>query len=157
MANNNTYSQLYIQCVFAPKYRAALLDPSWDERLRMYISGIVRNNEHKMIAINNMPDHLHLFVGLNPKQSISEMMKLIKGDSSEWINREKLTTRKFYWQDGFGAFSYGKSQVDNVVKYIENQQEHHTKISFLDEYRKMLEKFEIEYDERYIFKLPEEG
>lgn len=85
------------------------------------------------------------------------MMKLIKGDSSEWINREKLTTRKFYWQDGFGAFSYGKSQVDNVVKYIENQQEHHTKISFLDEYRKMLEKFEIEYDERYIFKLPEEG
>jgi putative transposase len=110
-----------------------------------------------MIAINNMPDHLHLFVGLNPKQSISEIMGLVKGDSSEWVNKEKLTTRKFHWQDGYGAFSYGKSQVDAVVKYIANQQEHHRKITFLDEYRNLLKKFEVEYDERYIFKLPEEG
>ena len=153
----NTYTQLYIQCVFASKYRAATLHPQWDERLRMYISAIVRNNGHKMIAINNVPDHIHLFIGLNPKQSISEIIQLIKGDSSEWINKEKLTTRKFHWQEGYGAFSYGKSQVDDVVKYIEKQQEHHKKEAFLDEYKNMLEKFEVEYDERYIFKLPEEG
>lgn len=153
----NSYTQLYVQCVFAPKYRAALLQPQWEERLRMYISGIVRNNEHKMIAINNMPDHLHLFVGLNPKQSVSEMMRLIKGDSSEWINKERLTIRKFQWQEGFGAFSYSKSQVSDVVEYIAKQQEHHSKFSFLHEYRTMLERFEIEFDERYIFKLPEEG
>lgn len=153
----NTYSQLYIQCIFAPKYRAALLQPSWDERLRKYISTIANTNGHKMIAINNMPDHLHLFVGLNPNQSISEMMRIIKGDSSEWINNEKLTTRKFQWQEGYGAFSYSRSQLDVVAKYVMNQQEHHKKTSFLDEYKNMLEKFEIEYDERYIFKLPEEG
>jgi putative transposase len=153
---SDTYTQLYIQIVFAPKYRQALLKPEWEERLRMYISAIVRNNGHKLIAINNMADHLHLLVGLNPKQSISDMMRLIKGDSSEWINKERLTTRKFQWQEGYGAFSYSKSQIDAVVKYIENQQEHHKKITFLDEYKNMLEKFEVEYKESYIFKLPEE-
>ncbi len=152
----DTYSQLYIQLVFAPKYRQALLNKEWDERLRMYVSGIVRNNGHKMITINNMPDHVHLFVGLNPKQSISEMMRYVKGDSSEWINKEKLTRTKFQWQDGYGAFSYSKSHVDAVVKYINNQEEHHKRITFLDEYKSMLEKFEIEYDLRNIFKLPEE-
>ena len=153
----NTYSQLYVQCVCAPRFRDAMLDSNWDERLRMYISAIVRNKEHKMYAINNMPDHIHLLVGLNPNQSISEMMKIIKGESSEWINKEKLTSRKFQWQEGYGAFSYGKSQVDKVVKYIINQQEHHKKITFLDEYKRLLKIFEVEYDERYIFKLPEEG
>ena len=130
--------------------------PQWEERLRMYISGIVRNNNHKMIAINNMPDHLHLFMGMSPNQSVSELMRLIKGDSSEWINKERLTKRKFHWQDGFGAFSYSRSQVADVAGYIEKQQEHHSKFSFLHGYRTMLEKFEIEFDERYIFKLPEE-
>ena len=152
---SNSFSQLYIQFVFAPKYRAALLHPAWDERLRMYISAIVRNNGHKLIAINNLPDHIHLFVGLNPKQSISDLIRLVKGDSSEWINKEKLTTCKFHWQDGYGAFSYSKSHVDNVVKYIANQKEHHQKTSFLDEYKNMLEKFGVEYDEQYIFKIPE--
>jgi putative transposase len=140
----NTYSQLYIQCVFAPKYRMALLQPEWDERLRQYISTIAKTNGHKMIAINNMPDHIHLFVGLNPNQSVSEMMRIIKGDSSEWINKERLTSRKFQWQEGYGAFSYSRSQIDVVAKYVLNQQEHHKKISFLDEYKNMLEKFEIE-------------
>lgn len=152
----NTYTQLYIQCIFAPKFRAAMLQPQWDERLRKYISTIAKTNNHKMIAINNMPDHLHLFVGLNPTQSISEMMRIIKGDSSEWINKEKLTVRKFQWQEGYGAFSYSRSQVDAVAKYIMNQQEHHRKITFLDEYKNMLKKFEVPYDERYIFKLPED-
>jgi len=152
----NTYTQLYIQCIFAPKFRAAMLQPQWDERLRMYISTVVKTNGHKMIAINNMPDHLHLFVGLNPTQSISEMMRIIKGDSSEWINKEKLTTRKFQWQEGYGAFSYSRSHIGAVAAYVMNQQEHHRKITFLDEYKKMLDKFEVAYDERYIFKLPED-
>lgn len=151
----NTYTQLYVQFVFATKYRAAALQPEWDERLRMYISATVKNNGHKLIAINNMPDHLHLFVGLHPNQSISEIMRLVKGDSSEWINRERLTNSKFHWQDGYGAFTYSRSQVDSVVKYIVNQQEHHKRITFHDEYITMLQKFDIEYDERYIFKLPE--
>jgi len=133
-----------------------MLHPQWDERLRMYISAIARKHDHKMIAINNMPDHLHLFVGLSPKQSISEMLQLIKDDSSEWINKEKFTARKFQWQEGFAAFSYSKSQVNDVVRYIENQQEHHKKITFIEEYKQMLERFEIEYNERYIFKLPED-
>ena len=151
----NTYTQLYIQCVFAPKFRSALLSPHWDEQLRKYMSGAITKMGHKMLAINNMPDHLHLFIGLNPIQSISEMMQLVKGNASEWINKEKLTPQKFQWQEGYGAFSYSKSQVDDVAKYIANQQEHHKKISFLDEYRTMLDKFDVPYDERYIFQLPQ--
>lgn len=154
----NTYTQLYIHCVFAVKYRAAMLQPGWDERLRLYITAIVQNHKHKMIAINNVSDHLHFFVGLNPNQSISDMLRIVKGDSSEWINNEKLTKRKFNWQDGYGAFSHSKSQVDAVVKYIQKQQEHHMKTTFIEEYKIMLKKSGIEYDERYIFKLPvEEG
>jgi len=134
------------------KYRANLLHPDWDERLRLYISATVQNDGHKMLAINNVSDHLHLLVGLNPKQSISEMMRFVKGDSSEWINKERLTAGRFYWQEGYGAFSNSKSQVDGVVKYIANQQIHHRKVTFLDEYKGMLSKAGIEYDERYIFK-----
>lgn len=152
----NTYTQLYIHCVFAVKYRAALLDTAWDERLRLYITAIVQNHGHKMLAINNVADHLHLFVGLNPSQSISDMLAHIKRDSSEWINREKLTTSKFQWQDGYGAFSHSASQIDKVVRYVHNQQEHHKKVTFLDEYLKMLKNFNVQYDARYIFKTPAE-
>jgi len=104
-----------------------------------------------MLAINNVHDHLHFFVGLNPGQSIADMMRIAKSDSSEWINKEKLTRRKFQWQEGYGAFSHSKSQISNVAAYIQNQQEHHKKVTFLDEYRKMLKDFEVEYDDRYIF------
>ncbi|WP_091222107.1 IS200/IS605 family transposase [Mucilaginibacter gossypiicola] len=155
MASNNTYSQLYIHIVFAVKYRMALIENNWAERLRMYITSIIQNQGHKLIAINNMPDHLHLFIGLNPNQSISEIVRFVKSDSSEWINRQKLANEKFLWQDGYGAFSHSKSQVDKVVNYIANQQEHHQKTTFLDEYRKMLNDFNIEFDEQYIFKLPQ--
>lgn len=151
----NTYTQLYVHFVFAVKYRAALLNECWDERLRLYIIATVQNNGHKVLTINNMPDHLHLFVGLNPTQSISDLMRLVKGDSSEWINKEKLTSTKFQWQDGYGAFSYSKSQIDKVVNYILNQQEHHKKITFLDEYKEILKSFNVDFDERYIFKSPE--
>ncbi|MGY4537672.1 putative transposase [Mucilaginibacter sp. UYNi724] len=148
----NTYTQIYIHIVFAVKNRNALLNTDWDDRFRLYIIAIVQNNGHKMLAINNMPDHLHMFIGLDPSQSISDLMRLVKGDSSEWINKERLTPFKFQWQEGYGAFSYSKSHIDKVVKYITNQREHHKKFNFLDEYRQLLTSFDIEFDERYIFK-----
>jgi putative transposase len=147
----NTYTQLYIHCVFAVKYREAVIEAEWEERLQKYITGILQNNGHKLLAINSMPDHLHFFVGLNPNQSISEMMKLAKGDSSEFINKEKFTKRKFQWQDGYGAFSNSRSQIDSVVKYILNQKQHHAKKTFRDEYLDMLKDYAVDYDEKYIF------
>jgi len=147
----NTYTQLYIHCIFAVKYREAVIQPEWEERLHKYITGIVQNNGHKLLTINSVSDHLHLFIGLNPNQSISEIMRLVKGDSSEFINKEKLTKRKFHWQDGYGAFSNSRSQIDAVVKYIINQKQHHLKKSFRDEYLEILKDYNIEYDEKYIF------
>lgn len=147
----NTYTQLYIHCVFAVKYREAIIQPEWEERLHKYITGIIKNNGHKLLAINSVADHLHLFVGLNPNQSISEMMRLIKGDSSEFINKEKLTKRKFYWQEGYGAFSNSRSQIDAVIKYITNQKEHHLKKTFKNEYLEILKDYNIQFDEKYIF------
>ena len=132
-----------------------MLDTQWDDRLRLYISAIVQNNGHKMLAINNMPDHLHFFIGLNPKQSISDLLRLVKADSSEWINKEGFMRAKFHWQEGYGAFSHSKSQINSVVQYIHNQQVHHKKVGFLDEYVKMLTDFGVDFDERYLFSLPE--
>lgn len=150
----NTYTQLYIHVVFAPKYRAALLLPAFDERLRHYIAAILQNNGHKLLAINNMPDHMHVFFGLSPSESVSSIMEKVKAYSSRWINEEKFLPHRFSWQEGYGAFSYSKSQIDSVVKYVHNQQEHHRKETFLDEYRRMLQQFDVRYDERYIFKEP---
>ncbi len=152
----NTYSQLYIQLVFAVKFRHALLNPQWDERLRLYITAIMQNNGHKMLAINNMPDHIHILVSMNPAQSVSSLMQMTKGDSSQWINKQRITRHKFYWQEGYGAFSYSWSHIDRVVRYIHNQQEHHRKKSFLDEYRQMLNSFAIKYDPQYLFTEPVE-
>ncbi len=149
---SNTYTQLYVQFVFAVKYRRAMIHNVWEEQLRRYITGIVQNHKHKMLAINNMPDHLHLFVGLNPSQSISDLMRIVKSDSSEWINANQFTATGFNWQEGYGAFSYSQSHIVNVIDYIDQQKEHHQKVSFKDEYKSLLEKFGIEYDERYIFK-----
>ena len=151
----NTYTQIHIQCVMAVKYRASLIQPAWKEHLHKYITGIVQNHGHKMIAINSMPDHLHLFIGFRPNQSLSDLMRLVKGESSEWINKQQLMPAVFRWQEGYGAFSYSRSHVQTVKDYVMNQEEHHRKRSFLEEYQQFLEQFEIEYDERYIFKLPE--
>jgi REP element-mobilizing transposase RayT len=148
----NTYTQIHIQCVFAVKYRASVIEPNWKETLHRYITGIVQNHDHKVIAINSMPDHVHLFFGFRPNQSLSELMRLVKGESSEWINNQKLTPSIFRWQEGYGAFSYSRSQIKTVCGYIENQEEHHKKRTFLEEYRRFLNQFEVEYDERYIFK-----
>lgn len=148
----NTYTQIHIQCVFAVKFRQSVIQADWKERLHKYITGIVQNNGHKMIAINGMPDHIHLFFGFRPNQSLSDLMRMVKGDSSEWINKQKLCQTTFRWQEGYGAFSYAKSQVKAVALYIENQEEHHRKKPFLEEYKNFLERFEVEYDDRYIFK-----
>jgi len=147
----NTYTQLYIHFVFAVKYRQAVIGENWEDRLQKYITGIVQNNGHKLLAINTMPDHLHFFAGLNPMQSISALMRLVKGDSSEFINSNNLTSRKFSWQEGYGAFSNSRSQIDKVVKYILNQKEHHGIKTFKEEYLDILKHNEVEYDEKYIF------
>src|ERR1700744_1955497 len=147
----NTYTQLYIYFVFAVKYRQATINEEWEDRLQKYITGIVQNNGHKLLAINTMPDHLHFFAGLNPKQSISELMRLVKGDSSEFINKKRFTKRKFYWQEGYGAFSNSRSQIDGVVKYIINQKENHKKQTFYDEYIGILKDYAVEYDVKYVF------
>lgn len=148
----NTYTQLYIHIVFVVKFREALISPSWENRLHKYIIATVQNNGYKVLAINSVPDHLHLFIGLNPNQSLSDLMRLIKGDSSEFINKEKLTKVKFFWQSGYAAFSNSHSQIDKVVNYILNQKEHHQKISFQKEYISLLQKYDIHYNEKYIFK-----
>ncbi|MEY4875990.1 MAG: hypothetical protein RL708_1139 [Bacteroidota bacterium] len=148
----NTYTQLYIHIVFAVKNRTATIQPEWEQRLHQYITGIVQNNGHKMLAINSMPDHLHLFVGLNPKQSISDLMRLVKGDSSEFINQQQFAKSKFNWQEGYGAFSNSRSQIDAVCKYILNQKEHHRKKTFREEYIKLLQDYLVDFDEKYLFK-----
>jgi len=148
----NTYTQIHIHCVFAVKYRKALILPEWKDRLYMYITGIVQNQGHKMIAINGVEDHVHMLIGLRPLQSLSDLMRMVKGDSSEWINKENLTSVRFRWQEGFGAFSFAKNQIPVVVKYIQNQEEHHKEVDFLREYEKMLNEADIEYQREYIFR-----
>ncbi len=148
----NTYTQIHIQFVFAVKYRNGLLNSSFKGELYQYISGILKPHNHKLLAINGMPDHIHIFIGMRPTQSISDLMQDIKGSSSKWINEKKFLNRKFEWQEGYGAFSYSKSHVNSVINYIKNQEEHHKKESFREEYLKFLKAFEIEYDERYIFR-----
>jgi len=151
----NTYTQLHIQLVFAVKYRGALIEQEWKPRLLQYMTGIFQQNEHKMLQINSMPDHIHILIGMRPNQSLSSLVQNVKSESSKWIKEIKLCQSSFAWQEGFGAFSYSKTHVDEVIRYIQNQEIHHKKETFLDEYKKMLKAFEIEYNERYIFKEPE--
>ncbi len=148
----NTYTQIHIHFVFAPKFREALLSRDWSERLHKYITGIVQNHKHKMVAINSMPDHLHMAIGLRTHESIADLMKAVKGDSSEWINKQGFTNKKFNWQDGYGAFSYNKNKVPGLVKYIMNQEEHHKKVSRHEEYICLLKEFEIDFNEKYLLK-----
>ncbi|MDD2986545.1 IS200/IS605 family transposase [Flavobacterium sp.] len=150
----NTYTQIYIQFVFAVKYREGIIHDLFKEELYQYIGGIIKNKNHKLLAINGVKDHLHLFIGMKPTQSISELMQDIKGSSSKWINDKNFLKVKFEWQEGYGAFSYSKSHVDAVIKYIGNQEQHHKTKSFHEEYLGFLKAFEIEYDKRYVFKEP---
>ena len=148
----NTYAKLHIQFVFAVKFRAALINKEWKDDLHKYITGIFQNNDHKMLQINSMPDHIHIFIGMRPHQSISALVQNVKTESSKWVKAKKFCNGSFGWQDGYGAFSYSKSHVDDVIRYVQNQEIHHKKETFLNEYRKMLTLFEVAYDEQYIFK-----
>ena len=146
----NTYTQMYLQFVFAVQNRESLIQPEWKDDLYKYITGIVQNNKHKLIAINGMPNHLHVFIGYKPHQLIPELLQDIKGSSSLWINNRGLVKGKFNWQQGYGSFSYSSSHIDNVVKYIMNQEHHHKKRTFRDEYTELLKKFDVVYNEKYL-------
>lgn len=147
----NTYTQIHLQLVFAVKYRLALIQPSWKDELYKYMTGIVQHYEHKLLIVNGMPDHVHLLIGMRPSQSVSELMKQVKGDSSKWINDRGFVNGKFQWQEGYGAFSYAKSDLPNVINYIQQQEEHHRTTTFMQEYKELLDAFEIVYDDKYIF------
>lgn len=147
----NTYTQLYIQVVFAVKGRENLISEKNRIELEKYICGIVNNKKSKPLAIYCNPDHLHLLIGLHPTIAVSDITRDIKASSSKFINDKKWMPGKFQWQDGFGAFTYSKSQIDDMVKYILNQSMHHKKNTFKEEYLSMLQKAEIEYDEKYLF------
>ena len=148
----NTFTQIHIQMIFAVENRISLINPEWETELPKYITGIIQNNDHKLLSINGVPDHIHLLVGMRPVQALSYLMQQIKRDSSSWINENKFAKGKFGWQEGYGAFSYSRSHIQNVIRYIQNQKVHHKKISFLEEYKQLLRKFEIPYDEKFLFK-----
>ena len=146
-----TFTQIYIQLVFSPKHMDRLLIEQYRPRIFEYLSGIITNLGHKSIIINGVSDHVHLFLGLNPKISISETVKELKRSSGIFINEQRFFHGKFEWQEGYGGFSYGKSQIENVFNYIKNQENHHKKRSFKEEYLEFLRKYEIEFEEQYLF------
>jgi len=148
----NTYSQIYIQIVFAVEGRQNLIAPTHNDELQKYVTGIVTAHRQKLIAINNLPDHVHLVIGQTPDISLSELVGDIKSGSTNFINRRRWVRGRFNWQEGFGAFSYSRSHLDTVIRYVKNQQRHHQRHSFRDEYVRLLDRFDVPYDERYIFK-----
>lgn len=147
----NTYSQLYIQIVFAVKGRQNLISNDWKEELFKYITGIVTNEEQKLNAINGMPDHIHILIGLKPNKALSDLVRDIKANSSRFINDRRWINGKFEWQKGFGAFSYSHSQLTNVIHYIQNQEEHHRTKTFKEEYIEFLKLFNVDYTNEYLF------
>jgi putative transposase len=147
----NTYSQVYIQCVFAVKYRKAVINKEWRPALLGVIGNLINQTGCKTIIVNGIEDHVHCFLGLKPTLSISDLMKEVKAKSSKYINDHQLVKRRFEWQEGYGVFSYGHSQIDDMFKYISNQEAHHKKQTFRVEYLDFLDKFEVPFDERYIF------
>ncbi len=148
----NTYTQIHIQTVFSFQNRKSMIAEPWKDDLYKYITAIIQNNDHKLLQINGMPDHIHILFGMRPVQSLSELMKQVKQDSFKWIIQNRLLKGKFSWQKGYGAFSYSKSQLPKVIKYILNQEEHHKRRTFREEYLALLEAHEVDYEERYIFK-----
>jgi len=147
----NTYTQYYFHLVFAVKNRNALIKREWKNEMERYITGIVQNHRHKMLAIGSMPDHIHILIGYNVNHLIPDLVEEIKTSTNKWIKDRKLSEFRFGWQKGYGAFPHSHSQIDNVVKYILSQEEHHRKKSFHDEYVEMLENFEIAFEQEYLF------
>jgi putative transposase len=148
----STFSQIYIQTVFAVSGRLSLITRDYKEELYKYVTGIVRNKGQKLLQINGASDHVHILIGLRPTMAIADLVRDIKSDSSDWINRKRLARGKFAWPEGYGAFSYGHSQLDAIIRYIQNQEKHHARRSFKDEYLSLLKKFEVEFKEEYVFK-----
>jgi len=151
----NTYSQIYIQTVFAVEGRLSLIHAEFKEELYKYITGIVRNQGQKLISINGMPDHVHILIGLKPAMALANLVKEIKSDSSNFINKGKLVHGRFSWQEGYGAFSYSHSQLETICRYIQNQEQHHRGQSFKSEYLSLLRKFDIAFDDKYVFEFME--
>ncbi len=147
----NTYTQLYVQYVFAVKGRQHLIPKAYKEQIHRYITGVVQKRKHKLLAVNCMPDHTHIFIGLHPTQSISDLASDIKTAATKFIKQQSWMRFAFSWQIGYGAFSYSRSQIDVVVKYVLNQEIHHQQQTFREEYLNFLRKFEVEYDEKYLF------
>ncbi len=148
---SNTYHQVYIQAVFAVKYREAIITSESKSKILSVIGNLINETGCKTLIVNGTEDHVHCLLSLKPTISISELMKIVKGKSSKFINDHQLTKHKFEWQEGYGAFSYSKSHIDAVYKYIANQEEHHKKENFKDEYISLLNKFNVKFDEKYIF------
>jgi putative transposase len=147
----NAFTQIYIQAIFAVQNRDCIIRSNWEDELQKYITGIIQNEGHKMLAINGTHNHVHLFFGMKPNHSVSKLIQDVKSNSSKWITEKRFIKSKFSWQEGFGAFSYGHSQLTDVISYVKNQKEHHKKQTFREEYLLFLKKFNIEYDEKYLF------
>jgi REP element-mobilizing transposase RayT len=146
----NTFTQIYLHLVFAVQNRISLIKLAWKDELYQYITGITQNYGHKLIAINGMPNHLHLAIGYKPHQLIPDLLQDIKGNSSKWINDKKFVKGKFNWQAGYGAFSFSQSHIDRVVKYINSQESHHKRQTFREEYFQLLKNYDVTFDEKYI-------
>jgi len=151
----NTYTSFFVQTVFAVKYRDAMIQKEWKEEFFSVIGNLINETDCKVFMVNGVSDHVHCLMGFKPVHSISKVMQSVKGKSSKWLNESNYLKSRFEWQDGFGAFTYSRGQINKVYNYIMNQEEHHKKVSFLDEYKKMLIKYQVEYDEKYLFKPPE--
>jgi REP element-mobilizing transposase RayT len=147
----DVFSQIYIQTVFAVKNRQALILPAWEDELHKYITGIVQHRGHKLLAIGGMPDHIHLFFSLKPAEAIADLVREVKKASNEFIKEKKFTPFAFDWQAGYGAFSYSRSHMDAVCKYILNQKEHHAKRNFEEEFMKILQDFDVEIGKKQMF------
>jgi putative transposase len=147
----NTYTQLYVHIIFAVKGRTNLISKNWKEKLYQYLTGIATNKQVKMMTVNGMPDHIHILLGFKPDNNLSNIIRDIKANSSKWINENRFVQGKFEWQNGFGAFTIGQSQVQTVINYIRNQEEHHRIKSFKEEYLDFLRAYQIDYKPEYIF------
>jgi len=147
----NTYSQLLVHLIFAVQGRQNLISNSWKEELFKYITGIVTNKKQRLLCINGTGDHIHILIGLRPDIAVSDLVRDIKSNSTNFINTRKFARGNFNWQTGYGAFTYSNSQIDRVVKYILNQEKHHTKKTFKEEYVEFLNKFSINFEEKYLF------
>ena len=145
-----TFTKIYIHLVFSIKHRECLIQPSWEEELYGYIFNLIDNKKHKAFVVNGHRDHVHILFSLNPSLSLSDIVRDLKNNSSKFVNEKRFTNHKFQWQEGYGAFSYSESKINTVFHYIKNQKEHHRTMSFMEEYKEMLNKFNVEYEEKYL-------